>query len=149
MKSLTSPPIIAHLLAWAAFFGVVFWPYGFNTHTTTVTASHIRDEFGHSPGPFIRYLGFEEIMLLLIPLALTGLATWLAWRHGAVWSAWTRPVLWGLGLLCLAYCSVPIWFIEVQIGFIGAFFLPAAAVLIVSAIFVSMSKPTPKVPSKQ
>ena len=82
-------------------------------------------------------------MLLLIPVALTGLAVWLAWPRGAR-SAWAKLALWGLSVLGLAYCSVTIWFIQdVDISFIGVFFLPAAVTLIVSAIIVSMSKPTP------
>ena len=116
-------------------------------------------------GPFRRYLGFEEIMLLLLPVALTGLAIWLAWPRGAR-SARAKPALWGLGVLCLAYCCVPIWFIEwarptlwglgvfclgecsvpswliheLGIEFTGVFYLPAAVALFVSAIIVSMNK---------
>ena len=142
MKRLMLPPMIGHVLAWAAFFGVVLFPSGYSGMTTS--SDGLRDTFFFTAGPFRRYLGFEEILLLLIPVALTGLAVWLAWRHGAVWSAWTRPVLWGLGMLCLAYCSVTIWFIrDVDISFIGVFFVPSAAALIISAIVVSMGKPTP------
>ena len=69
--------------------------------------------FGYSPGPFRRYLGAEEkiLMLLLIPVALTG-----------------------LGVLCLVYCSVPLWFVQNVDISIGMFFLPAALVLLVSEI---------------
>ena len=144
MKRLRLPPMIAHVLAWAAFFGVVFWPFGYSVTTITALPGGVmRCVFEHSPGPFKRYLGPEEVMLLLIPVALTGLAVWLAWPRGAR-SAWAKLALWGLSVLGLAYCSVPIWLVEkVDISFIGVFFLPAAAALIVSAIVVNMSKPTP------
>ena len=134
MKRLRLPPMIAHVLAWAAFFGVVFWPFGYSVTTITALPGGVmRGVFAHSPGPFKRYLGPEEVMLLLIPVALTGLAVWLAWSRG-IWSAWAKLAQWGLGVLCLGYCSVPIWFVEeVDISFIGVFFLPAALVLVVSA----------------
>ena len=80
-------------------------------------------------------------MLLLIPVALTGLAVLLAWPRGSR-SAWTKLALWGLGALCLGYCSIPLWFIEeVEIEFIGGFFLPAAVALIVAAIIASATRP--------
>ena len=83
MKRLRLPPMIAHVLAWAAFFGVVFWPFGYSVTTTTALPGDVvRVVFAHSPGPFKGYLGPEEVMLLLIPVALTGLAVWLAWSRG-------------------------------------------------------------------
>ena len=161
MKRFMLPPVIAHALAWAAFFGVVFWPEGYSGSTTS--ADELRTTFFFTAGPFRKYLGFEEIMLLLVPVALTGLAVWLAWPRLAR-TAWAKPALWGLGVLCLAYCciwfiewarqalwglgvfcladcSTPSWLIlELGIEPIGAFYLPAAAALIVSAIIVSMSE---------
>ena len=99
--------------------------------------------WGESPGPFMRYLGPEEMMLLLIPVALTGLAVLLAWRRSNR-SVWAKLALWVLGALCLAYCSIPFWLIEeVEIEFIGALFLPAAVALIVSAIIASAIRPSP------
>ena len=155
MKRFMLPPVIAHVLAWAAFFGVVFWPEAYSNDRSTSSADELRRTFFTLAGPFRRYLGFEEIMLLLIPVALTGLAVWLAWPRLAR-TAWAKPALWGLGVLCLAYCCVPIgfptwlavWFIEdLDISFIGVFFLPAAAALVVSAVNVSMSEQPPDVAS--
>ena len=161
MKRFMLPPMIAHVLAWAAFFGVVFWPFGYSGSTRS--ADELRATFFFTAGPFRRYLGFEEIMLLLVPVALTGLAVWLAWPRGAR-PAWAKPALWGLGVLCLAYCciwfiewarrapwglgvfcleecSVPSWLIDnLSIQFIGVFYLPAAVAVMVSAIIVSMSE---------
>ena len=139
MKRLRLPPMIAHALAWAAFFGVVFWPFGYSVTTITALPGGVmRCVFEHSPGPFKRYLGPEEVMLLLIPVVLTGLAVWLVWSRG-IWSAWAKLAQWGLGVLCLGYCSVPIWFVEeVDISFIGVFFLPAALVLVVSASIAAL-----------
>ena len=144
MKRLWLPTMIAHLLAWAAFFGVVFWPLGYSETTRpTLLGGSVRVVFGNSPGPFRRYLGPEEVMLLLIPVALTGLAVWLPWSRGT-WSVWAKLAQWGLGVLCLGYCSVPIWFVqEVEISFIGVFFLPAALALIVSA-FIAALVPKPR-----
>ena len=142
------PPVIAHALAWAAFFGVVFLPVAPPRSPGPASADELRMTFFILAGPFRRYLGFEEIMLLLIPVALTGLAIWLAWPRSAR-PAWAKPALWGLGVLCLAYCCVPIgfptwlavWFIDdLDISFVGVFFLPAAVGLIVSAVNVSMSE---------
>ena len=80
-------------------------------------------------------------MLLLIPVVLTGLAVWLAWSRRAR-PAWVRVVLWGLVVLCLGYYSIPIWFIEeVDIGFIGVLFVPAALALMGFAIGYGMSGP--------
>ena len=161
MKRFMLPPLIAHALAWAAFFAVVFWPEGYGGSTRS--ADELRATFFIAGGPFRKYLGLEEIILLLIPVALTGLAIWLAWPRGAR-PAWAKPALWGLGVLCLAYCCI--WFIEwarqalwslgvfcladcstpswliLDLGIepIGASYLPAAAALIVSAIIVSMSE---------
>ena len=144
MKRFMLPPMIAHVLAWAAFFGVVFWPEAYSNDRSTSSADELRRTFFTLAGPFRRYLGFEEITLLLIPVALTGLAVWLAWPRGAR-PAWAKPALWGLDVLYLAYCCVPIWFPiwfieDLDISFIGVFFLPAAVAVLVSAVIVSMSK---------
>ena len=98
----------------------------------------VRFTFSHAPGPFMQYLGLLEVMLLLIPVALTGLAVRLSWPQ-SVRPNWAKPALWALAMLCMVYCSVPVWFIEqVDIGFIGAFFLPAALALTASATVASM-----------
>ena len=155
MKRFMLPPVIAHALAWAAFFGVVFLPVAPPRSPGPASADELRMTFFILAGPFRRYLGFEEIMLLLIPVALTGLAIWLAWPRSAR-PAWAKPALWGVGVLCLAYCCVPIgfptwlavWFIDdLDISFVGVFFLPAAVGLIVSAVNVSMSEQPPDVAS--
>ena len=36
MKRLWLPPLTAHMLSWAAFLGVVFWPFGFHSTTETL-----------------------------------------------------------------------------------------------------------------
>lgn len=96
---------------------------------------------GHSPGPFVQYLGPKEVLLLLIPTALSGLAVLLVWTS-VVRQPWSRLALWVMGILCLLYCSVPIWFVEdVDISFIGVLFVPAALAAIGSAITSGMSRP--------
>ena len=80
-------------------------------------------------------------MLLLIPVALTGLAVLLAWPRSNQ-SGWAKLAMWTLGALCLGYCSIPFSFIEeVEIEFIGMFSLPAAVALIGSAMIASTTKP--------
>ena len=151
MKRLWLPPVIAHVLTWAAFFGVVFWPFGYSVTTKTLLpGGGVRAVFAHAPRPFMRYLGPGEVALLLIPVALTGLAVWLAWLQGAQ-SGWTKLALWGLAALCLAYCSIPIWFLdEADISFIGVFYLPAAVASIVSVIVVSVANnPAPDAASER
>ena len=142
MKRLWLPPLTAHMLSWAGFLGVVFWPFGFSSRTETLLPDGgMRVVFGHYPGPFMRYLDAGVMTLLLIPAVLTGLAVWLAWRRSTQ-SGHAKPAMWGLGALYLGYCSVPIWFVGgLGIGFIGVFFLPGAAALMISAIIVSMTKP--------
>ena len=142
MKRLWLPPLTAHMLSWAGFLGVVFWPFGFYSTTRTLLPDgRWRIVFGDYPGPFMRYLDAGMITLLLIPAVLTGLAVWLAWRRSAQ-SGHAKPAIWGLGALYLGYCSVPIWFVGgLEISFIGIFFLPGAAALMISAIIVSMTKP--------
>ena len=104
-------PVIAHVLAWIAFAGVVLWPFGYSVTTRTeLSGGMVRFAFGHAPGPFMQYLGPLDVMLLL-PVGLTGLAVWLLWPLN-VRPARAKPALWALGVLCLVYCSVPIWFIE-------------------------------------
>ena len=139
MKYLQLSSLMAHVLAWAAFLGVVFWPLGYSETTrTTLPGGSMRAVFGYSPGPFRRYLEPEDVMLLLIPVALTGLAVWLAWSRSAC-STLAKLAQWGLGVLCLVYCSVPLWFVQdVDINFIGVLFLPAALALIVSAITAAL-----------
>ena len=142
MKPLRLLPVIAHALAWAAFFGVVFWPFGFSTTRTMLPDGSLRMVIGDSPGPFMRYLGPGELLLLLIPVALTGLVVWLVWSQSAP-SVVAKLAVWGLAALVFGYCSVPFWFIEeLEIEFIGVFFWPAAAVSALSAIMFSLNRPT-------
>ena len=145
MKLLRNLTLAAHMLSWAAFFGVVFWPYGYSSRSLTMgpDGETWRMVLGHSPGPFMRYLGPGEISLLLIPVVLTAFAVWLVWWQGVL-SGHAKLAMWGLATLCLSYCSVPFWFVkEADISFIGVFFLPAATALVVSAMFVSMTKQAP------
>lgn len=145
VKFLRMLPLAAHMLSWAAFFGVVYWPYGYSSKSLVM---HPDGEtwgtvFGHAPGPFMRYLGLGEISLLLIPTVLTALAVWLVWWRDVL-SGHAKLAMLVLATLCLAFCSVPIWFVkEADISFIGVFFLPAAATLLVSAMFVSVNKQAP------
>ena len=75
MKYLQVSSVMAHVLAWAAFLGMILWPLGYSeTIRTTLPGGSMTAVFGYSPGPFRRYLGPEDVMLLLIPVALTGLA---------------------------------------------------------------------------
>ena len=90
----------------------------------------------------MRYLGPGELLLLLIPVALTGLVVWLVWSQSAP-SVVAKLAVWGLAALVFGYCSVPFWFIkELEIEFIGVFFWPAAAVSALSAIMFSLNRPT-------
>ena len=58
MKYLQMLPLMAHVLAWAAFLGVVFWPLGYSETTrTTLPGGSMRVVFGNPPGPFRRFWG--------------------------------------------------------------------------------------------
>lgn len=142
LTRLLLPTALAHLLSWAAFFGVVFWPFGYSATTRTpLPGGVVRYTFSQAPGPFMQYLGPEEVLLLLMPTALTGIAVLVVWIRLAR-PAWNKLALWVMGILCLLYCSVPVWFIEeVDISFIGVLYLPAALASIGSAIIEGMSRP--------
>ena len=130
-----------HWHGWA-FSECSLGPSGYDETTTEVWEGEMRVVFGHYPGPLVQYLAPEEIMLLLVPVALTGCALVLVCSQTAP-SAWIGLTRWGLGLLCLGFCAVPVWFIkEVDVGFIGWLFLPAALVLIASAIAGSVMRST-------
>ena len=79
MNYLQVSSLMAHVLAWAAFLGVILWPIGYSENTsTTLPGGSIRAVFGYSPGPFRRYPGPEDVMLLLIanrPGSLAGLVS--------------------------------------------------------------------------
>ena len=83
MKRVWLPPLTAHMLSWAAFLGVVFWPFGFSSRTRNVASGRTYGGLysATNPGPFMRYLDAGVTTLLLIPAVLTGLAVWLAWRR--------------------------------------------------------------------
>ena len=108
MKLLRILPLAAHLLSWAAFFGVVFWPYGYSSVSETLSPDGEiwAIVFGEHAGPFRRHLGLGEISLLLIPTVLTALAVWLVWWRGvSVGTCQASNVGAGVPMPWLLFCT--------------------------------------------
>ena len=70
--------------------------------------------------------GLHVILLLLVPILLTGIAL-LALRLTAKSQAVRKVLLWGPAIVLLGFCAVAIFSI-------GMFYLPAALALLVAAI---------------
>jgi hypothetical protein len=149
---------IAHALAWLASLWLAFWPVAYQG--VSATAVEVTPEMVEGrPGPALQQMppvaqrtpipatgqprrtsaslievnGLRVLALLLIPVALTGLALLAALvRHRH--QTGSRVYLWASAFLFLAFCAMAIFSI-------GAFYLPAALVLLVAAVAGSRRKP--------
>ena len=78
-----------------------------------------------------------QVSVLLILEALTGLAA------GAL-SVEAKIALRGLGTFHLGHFSIPNWFLDnIEVDFVGELFIPVAAVLVISAMIVGVTKGSP------
>ena len=123
---------VAHVLAWAAWLWIAFWPHSYQG----VSATPVQvDEFGNVIGTaesevvrhsasFVEVNGIWPLLALFIPVILTGLAliALLTWQGR---SAGRVLVIGGLALALLAFCVL---------GYLsfGIMYLPAALPLIVA-----------------
>ena len=136
-------PLLAHVAAWAAFLWLVFWPFAYRGVSTQAAppgsdAAPVVTELSAS---FIETNGLWVVFPLLIPVVLTGLAYLAGWYWNSM--RWTRSAfLWALAFLTLGFCALGILSI-------GAFYLPAALALVVTAIVSMFQAPLPGAPGDQ
>ncbi len=117
---------IAHLLAWVVGLWFVLGPV---YQGVTVTLGGTVSYTTRDAATLIEVNGLRVLPLLMTPVALTGLALLTAlWTE--VGRARRKVFLWVSALLLLGFCVVSIFSI-------GLFYLPAALVLMASAIMES------------
>ena len=163
MKSLQVKPnraavvtaIAAHVLAWAAFLWIAFWPYSYqgvsvnSDHPAYVDGLGYVDELGVPTGEevvrlsasFIEVNGFGAVIYMLIPVILTALAllALLVWNGTRVRNTLISG---GLATVLLAFCGL---------GYLsyGILYLPAALALITAAIIYGFRPGPGKEPQQQ
>ena len=121
----------AHVLAWAAFLWLAFWPYSYRGVTATpVGPDGTGGQDTHLSASFIEVNGLWVVIPLLAPVALTALALIVA-LIGSRGRAWNKIVLWVFAVILLAFCGVGMFSI-------GLLYLPAALALLISAIAFSL-----------
>ncbi|MCH7706302.1 MAG: hypothetical protein IIB33_04575 [Chloroflexi bacterium] len=117
---------IAHLLAWVVGLWFVLGPV---YQGVTVTLGGTVSYTTRDAATLIEVNGLRVLPLLMTPVALTGLALLTAlWTE--VGRARRKVLLWVSAVLLLGFCAVSIFSI-------GLFYLPAALVLMASAIMES------------
>ena len=124
---------VAHLLAWAAGLGLVFAPAYRGVTTTPVQVDPATGqvigpntlEMSSQTATLIEVNGLHAGLLLLVPIALTGLAVLAVRFTGVVW--FLRKLLQGaLAALFLVGCFLAMFSI-------GVFYIPSALALLVAA----------------
>ena len=151
---------VAHALAWAAFLWIALWPHTYQGVSATPvqvdefgnvigTTEHVLNEASvvrHSAS-FVEVNGIGPLLLLFIPVALTGVAlmTLLALPRIGAWgdvrSIRLPAILWALTVALLAFCLL---------GYLsfGVLYVPAALALIVAAAILSFRRRLPRVPQE-
>lgn len=121
-------PVLAHAVAWAAFLWLALWPFAYRgTSVQAVPAGSdevpIVTELSAS---FVEANGLWVLLLMLVPVVLTGLALLAVWY----WSpgGWARgALLWFLAVLSIGFCVLG------MLSF-GLLFVPVALALVITAI---------------
>ena len=130
---------VSHVLAWAAFLWIVFWPHAYQGVSATpfsvdgIPATEVV-EARHSAS-FNEVNGYRPLVLLFIPVLATGLALiFLLTRTKR--QTTNAPVLWGLAAVLLVFC---------RLGYysFGILYAPAALALIVAAAFLAWGADCP------
>jgi len=121
-------------LASAAVGWLAFWPRSYvGTSASAVELAPGSQTSGASAGSvtasklqgsLIDVNGLGVLAVLLVPVALTGLALYLSLAAGPV--RWRRPALWGVAVALLGLCVLAAFSV-------GAFYLPAAVTTLVAA----------------
>ena len=125
---------VAHSLAWAAWLWIAFWPYSYQgVSATPVQVDELGNVIGTAESEVVRYSssfvevnGVGPLVLLFIPVILTGLALigLLTWKRR---SGFRVLLMSGLAFVLLAFCGL---------GYLsfGIMYLPAALALIVATV---------------
>ena len=131
---------VAHLLAWAAFLWIAFWPNSYQGVSETAVSV---DGSGATTSEVVRYSasvtevnGYWVLIPLLIPVlatatALLSLLTWKGERGGNI------LILSGTAVILLVFCVLGLLSI-------GVFYLPAAIGSIVTAVVFGLKPGLPK-----
>lgn len=143
---------VAHVLAWAAFLWLAFWPFPYRgVSATPVQVDELGNPVGNAVGTaqietvqysasLIEVNGLGVLAPLLIPVALTGLAlivllTWRARNLGNIVALWVMTVA------LLAFCLLA------SLSF-GILFVPSALALTIAAGVFSFRRGPPRVPQE-
>ena len=125
---------LAHLLAWAAMLFLALGPVYQGTSTALMTAGGVAGEPTRGTATLIQVNGLSVLPLLLFPVFLTALGLWAVLKTD-LRRIWARGLLRASAAVLLVLCLV-------GIGSIGLFYLPAAMVLLFSAVKGSRRLPT-------
>ena len=128
------PATIAHLLAWAAFLGIAFWPYSYQGVSATAVnvgrPSETASEVVRYSASVTEVNGYWVLIPLFVPVLVTAMAllTLLTWKERR---AGNTLILWGLAVLLLICCAL-------ASPSFGVFYLPAAIASIATAAVFSL-----------
>ena len=130
----------SHVLGWAAFLWIAFWPYSYQGVSATPvnvdgTGATESVEVRHSAS-FTEVNGYGPLIPLFLPVLVTGLALqFLLTRR--VRQVANALVVWGLSAVLLVFCGL---------GFLsfGLLYAPAAISLIATAVIFGPGRGLPK-----
>ena len=131
---------VAHTLAWIVALGLTFGPVYQGVSGAAVIPGDVSSEYTRVSATLIDINGLRVLPLLMAPVVLTALAL-LAVLLTDAWSAKRKVLVWVSAVLLLVFCGVGSFSI-------GLFYLPAALVLVLSAVIGSRrSKPLLNLPT--
>ena len=126
----------AHVLAWAAFLGIAFWPYMYlgasETPVNPGEAAETARETVRQSASFIEVNGVVVLIPMFVPVLFTGLALFLVLNEGG-WRVGRAVILWLLAVSLLAFCFLGAWSF-------GVIYLPAALASIVAATVCTLRR---------
>jgi hypothetical protein len=129
--------LIAHVLAWAAFLFMAFWPSFYQgTTTTPVGPDGSGGEIVSYSASVIEVNGWGVLVPLLAPVALTA-AGLLISRFTDTSTFTSKFLMWTFTALLVVFCAL-------GVRSIGMFYLPAALALLAAAVMMTI-KSTPRV----
>jgi len=120
---------VAHTLAWIVALGLTVGPVYQGVSGTAAIPGDVSSEYTRVSATLIDINGLRVLPLLMAPVVLTTLAL-LAVLLTDAWSAKRKVLVWISAVLLLLFCAVGSFSI-------GLFYLPAALVLVVSAVIGS------------
>ena len=137
MRSVSATTVSAwtsHALAWAAGVWLAFGPIYHGVSATPVLPGESGGEVTRFTATLIEVNGLQVILLLIVPVLLTGIALVAVQLLDAKRTG-RKILLWVSAVVLLGFCAVGIFSI-------GMFYLPAALALLVGAITGSTRQTT-------